>query len=197
MEIPVFFNSDAIINGDLIFSSDIHLDCEIIGNVESEKKIIIGPEGFLKGTLRAKELVVFGRFEGDIIVSGPTTLHCGSSISGTLSTQVIEIIDCAFLNVRVNIVDVMEPLDKVKYAAKEIQDVIFDAQFITNDLNTGISDVGWTNPEPDKADNPPLVIAENNLGANKIRGNFLVTHFSETDLTFNSDKAIRSSDARQ
>ena len=56
MEIPAFFNSDAIINGDLMFSSDIHLDCEIVGNVESEKKIIVGPEGFLKEHLGPKNL---------------------------------------------------------------------------------------------------------------------------------------------
>ena len=182
MEVPVFFNSDAVISGDLLFTSDIHLNCDIIGNIESEKKIVIGPEGFFKGTLKSRELVVFGKLEGEIIVSGPTVLHPGSAISGSLSTQVIEIIDCAFLDIRVNIINTEQVSEQVEFPVNAIDEV----QPVTVKPNSTSTGAGAYNFNVDQHSGIPAEKAKKIHQPSEPTKNFLFTHFLETDLTHDS-----------
>ena len=183
MEVPVFFNSDAVISGDLLFTSDIHLNCDIVGNIESEKKIVIGPDGFFKGTLRSRELVVFGKLEGDIIVSGRTVLHPGSAISGSLSTQVIEIIDCAFLDIRVNPDQVSE---QAEFPAKATVEVLKEVQPVPVKPNSTSTGVGAYHFHVDQQSGTPPEKAKKIHQPSVPPNNFLFTHFSETDLTHDS-----------
>ena len=59
-EIPTLINSSTKINGDLIFATDVRIDGEVFGNVESERSIFIGAEGYVKGILNAKDIIIFG-----------------------------------------------------------------------------------------------------------------------------------------
>jgi cytoskeletal protein CcmA (bactofilin family) len=101
MEIPTLINSGSRIKGELMFTTDVRIDGEVLGKVESDRNAIIGAEGYVKGFLRARDLVVFGRLEGNIVVSGTTTLHAGSSIFGNLYTKGIEINEGAIITARV------------------------------------------------------------------------------------------------
>ena len=107
---PVVINSSAQIKGKLKFATDVHIDCEVSGTVESDKKIIIGPNGFFKGELCSEELLVLGKLEGDICVKKNTTLHSGSSLSGTLNSTIIEIKIGAVLNAQIIM---NEPVDNI------------------------------------------------------------------------------------
>ena len=112
MEIPVFFNREVKINGDLIFGTDVHIDCETSGSIECESKLIIGVKGVVCGTLLAKELVVFGKLEGDVVVLEKVVLHSGSSLSGTLSARIIEIKDGTILDAKISITEPYVKVDK-------------------------------------------------------------------------------------
>jgi len=107
---PVVINSSAQIKGKLKFATDVHIDCEVSGTVESDKKIIIGPNGFFKGELCSEELLVLGKLEGDICVKKNTTLHSGSSLSGTLNSTIIELKIGAILNAQIIM---NEPVDDI------------------------------------------------------------------------------------
>ncbi len=114
MEIPTLINSSSKINGELMFKSDVRIDGEVFGKVESDKNAIIGAEGYVKGFLRARDLVVFGRLEGNIIVSGTTILHSGSSIFGNLYTKIIEVNDGAVITARVITYDKLGAFDEAQ-----------------------------------------------------------------------------------
>ena len=114
MEIPTLINSGSKINGELMFNSDVRIDGEVLGKVESDKSAIIGAEGYVKGFLRARDLVVFGRLEGNIVVSGITVLHSGSSIFGNLYTRVIEVKEGANITARVITYDKLETFDEAQ-----------------------------------------------------------------------------------
>ena len=101
MKIPTLINSSSKINVELIFTTDVRIDGEVFGKVESDKSVIIGAEGYVKGFLRASDLVVFGRFEGNIIVSGHTILHENASVFGNLYTKSFEVKDGAVLTARI------------------------------------------------------------------------------------------------
>lgn len=114
MEIPTLINSSSKIKGELMFTSDVRIDGEVFGKVESDKFAIIGAEGYVKGFLRARDLVVFGRLEGNIIVSGTTILHAGSSIFGNLYTKGIEVNEGAIITARVITYDKLEAFDEAQ-----------------------------------------------------------------------------------
>ncbi len=121
MKIPTLINSSSKINGELIFTTDVRIDGEVFGKVESDKNVIVGAEGFVKGFLRAKDLVVFGRIEGNIIVSGITVLHEKASIFGNLYTKVFEVKDGATITAKVVTYEKLEALDEAQiFLAEEM-----------------------------------------------------------------------------
>lgn len=137
MEIPTLINSSSKIKGELMFTSDVRIDGEVFGKVESDKFAIIGAEGYVKGFLRARDLVVFGRLEGNIIVSGTTILHAGSSIFGNLYTKGIEVNEGAIITARVITYDKLEAFDEAQiHLAEEmirIQPVRRNSPHFSND----------------------------------------------------------------
>jgi len=121
MKIPTLINSSSKINGELIFTTDVRIDGEVFGKVESDKSVIIGAEGYVKGFLRASDLVVFGRFEGNIIVSGHTILHENASVFGNLYTKSFEVKDGAVLTARIVMYEELEAIDEAQiYLAEEM-----------------------------------------------------------------------------
>jgi len=121
MKIPTLINSSSKINGELIFTTDVRIDGEVFGKVESDKSVIIGAEGYVKGFLRAKDLVIFGRFEGNIVVSGHTILHESASVFGNLYTRTFEVKEGAVITARVVMYDKLEAIDEAQiYLAEEM-----------------------------------------------------------------------------
>ena len=121
MKIPTLINSSSKINGELIFTTEVRIDGEVFGKVESDKSVIIGAEGYVKGFLRAKDLFVFGRLEGNIVVSGHTVLHESASVFGNLYTKVFEVKEGAVITARVVTYDKLEALDEAQiYLAEEM-----------------------------------------------------------------------------
>jgi len=53
------------IKGDLELTAKLHVEGVIEGNLNSTNEISIGREGEIKGQLKAKKLIVNGRFEGE------------------------------------------------------------------------------------------------------------------------------------
>ncbi len=133
MKIPTLINSSSKINGELIFTTDVRIDGEVFGKVESDKNVIVGAEGFVKGFLRAKDLVVFGRIEGNIIVSGITILHEKASIFGNLYTKVFEVKDGATITAKVVTYEKLEAIDEAQiYLAEEMIKVEPNRKQISN-----------------------------------------------------------------
>jgi len=52
------------INGDLDLKAKLHVEGEIEGKIDSITEISIGKDGKIKGELKAKKLIINGKFEG-------------------------------------------------------------------------------------------------------------------------------------
>ena len=116
-ELPVVISMSSKINGDLEFSSEVLIEGEACGKITSEKKITIGNKGFFKGTLYANDLVVFGRLDGNIIVTENLVLHGDCTIDGFIYTKYIELKEGASVNARVIMSD--DPKDSYNYQIKK------------------------------------------------------------------------------
>ncbi len=72
--------------GDMITESNLRIDGEVIGNVSSAAKVVIGKTGIIKGNLTCAEADVEGKIEGVIKIDTLLTLRSSANIEGEITT---------------------------------------------------------------------------------------------------------------
>jgi len=94
------------IRGELTGSEDLYLDGEIEGTVDlRDHSLIIGPNGRIKATISARDLIVHGRIEGNVNATGRVELRKSCTLIGDVATQRIVIEDGAFFKGAIDIRD--------------------------------------------------------------------------------------------
>jgi cytoskeletal protein CcmA (bactofilin family) len=92
------------IRGQLTGSEDLYLDGEIEGTIDlRDHTLIIGPNGKIKASVTARDLVVHGKVEGNVTASGRVELRKSSTLIGDINTQRIVIEDGAFFKGAIDI----------------------------------------------------------------------------------------------
>ena len=76
-----------VIRGNIISQTDFRMDGELIGNFESNAKIVIGPAGIIIGDLMCKNADIEGKFEGKIQVAELLTVKSNAKINGEVTTS--------------------------------------------------------------------------------------------------------------
>ena len=71
-----------VINGDIISSADFRLDGHLVGNFQSKGKIVVGPEGSVKGDIVCKNADIEGKFEGKIQITEILNVKSKAAIYG-------------------------------------------------------------------------------------------------------------------
>jgi cytoskeletal protein CcmA (bactofilin family) len=93
-----------VIRGELTGSEDLYLDGEIEGTINlRDHKLVIGPNGKIRATLTAREIIVHGKVEGNIGGSERVELKRASTMVGDISTHRIVIEDGALFKGAVDI----------------------------------------------------------------------------------------------
>src|SRR6266851_648926 len=99
-----------VIRGELTGNEDLYLDGEIEGNINlRDHKLVIGPNGKIKATITARDVVVHGRVEGNLIASERVELKRCCSLTGDVTTQRIVIEDGAYFKGAIDIKEPKEP----------------------------------------------------------------------------------------
>jgi cytoskeletal protein CcmA (bactofilin family) len=93
-----------VIRGQLTGSEDLYLDGDIEGTIDlRDHKLVIGPNGKIKATITARDLVVHGKVEGNVTGSERVELRKSCSLVGDISTQRIVIEDGAYFKGAIDI----------------------------------------------------------------------------------------------
>jgi len=93
-----------VIRGELTGNEDLYLDGEIEGNIDlRDHKLVIGPNGKIKATITARDIVLHGRVEGNVSATERVELKKSCSLVGDVSTQRIVIEDGAFFKGAIDI----------------------------------------------------------------------------------------------
>jgi cytoskeletal protein CcmA (bactofilin family) len=71
-----------IIKGNILSHADFRLDGNLVGNFQSEGKIVIGPAGSVKGDISCRNADIEGKFEGKIQVIEILNIKSKASIHG-------------------------------------------------------------------------------------------------------------------
>jgi|SRR5689334_2175178 len=93
-----------VIRGELTGNEDLYLDGDIEGTVDlRDHKLVIGPNGKIKATISAREVVLHGRVEGNVSATERVELKKSCTLVGDVSTQRIVIEDGAFFKGAIDI----------------------------------------------------------------------------------------------
>lgn len=71
-----------IIKGNILSQADFRLDGDLVGNFQSNGKIVIGPAGSIKGDIVCKNADIEGKFDGKIQVAEMLNIKSKASIHG-------------------------------------------------------------------------------------------------------------------
>jgi len=73
---------NTIIKGNILSHADFRLDGDLVGNFQSNGKIVIGPAGSVKGDIICKNADIEGRFDGKIQVAEVLNVKSKARIHG-------------------------------------------------------------------------------------------------------------------
>lgn len=86
-----------IIKGELSGSEDLYLDGEVEGNIElRDHNLTLGPNGRIRANVNAKEIIIHGKVDGNLIGSERVELKKSAVLVGDIATQRIVIEDGAY-----------------------------------------------------------------------------------------------------
>ena len=106
------------IAGQIYSREDLYVDGEVEGTVEvMEHKLIIGPNGTVKATVKAREVVALGSISGNVEATDKIEIRKDAKLVGDIKTARIVIEDGAFFK---GSIDIVKP-EPVKGPAKPMQ----------------------------------------------------------------------------
>lgn len=86
------------ITGDLSSDGDLRIDGEIIGNLETKGRLVIGASGRIEGDIRCKSSEIAGVHKGKLIVGELLSLKGSSNVTGEISCGKLSIEPGAFFD---------------------------------------------------------------------------------------------------
>jgi cytoskeletal protein CcmA (bactofilin family) len=101
--------------GQIFSREDLYIDGEVEGTVEAlEHKLTMGPNGTVRATIKARELVVLGTIHGNVEAADKIEIRKDARLTGDIRTARIIIEDGAYFK---GSIDIVKP-EPVKVAAK-------------------------------------------------------------------------------
>jgi cytoskeletal protein CcmA (bactofilin family) len=93
-----------LIKGELSGSEDLYVDGEVEGNIDlHDHSLTIGPHGRVRANVRAKDVVIHGKVDGNVQGTDRVELKRSAVLVGDISTQRIVIEDGAFFKGAIDI----------------------------------------------------------------------------------------------
>jgi len=107
---PAVIGKSVRIHGELTGSEDLYLDGEIEGTVAlHESRFTVGPNAKVMADVKARDVIVFGRVEGNIEATGRVELRQGSTVIGDIHSVRLSIEESAAVSGKVETSGKAEP----------------------------------------------------------------------------------------
>ena len=75
------------LTGDLVTESNLRVDGDVVGNITSASKVVIGKSGVVKGDLVCREADIEGQITGTLKIESLLTLRSSAVVNGEISTS--------------------------------------------------------------------------------------------------------------
>ena len=110
-----------LVKGELSGSEDLYLDGEVEGSIDlQEHSLTIGPHGRVRANVKARDVVVHGKVDGNIHGTDRVELKRSAVLTGDINTQRIVIEDGAFFK---GAIDIKKDAPKVAPKAEASKEV--------------------------------------------------------------------------
>jgi cytoskeletal protein CcmA (bactofilin family) len=104
-----------LVKGELSGSEDLYLDGEVEGSIDlQEHSLTIGPHGRVRANVKARDVVVHGKVDGNVFGTDRVELKRSAVLVGDISTQRIVIEDGAFFKGAIDIKKDSKPIAKAE-----------------------------------------------------------------------------------
>jgi cytoskeletal protein CcmA (bactofilin family) len=101
-----------VIRGELKGSEDLIVDGTLEGTISlTEGRLTIGPNANVSADLNAKDVLVMGRLQGNIVASGRVELRAGSVVEGDVHALRLAVEDNAVFRGKVDLTQGAKPVD--------------------------------------------------------------------------------------
>jgi cytoskeletal protein CcmA (bactofilin family) len=115
---PARIGKTVVIRGEVKGSEDLIVDGRVEGTVVlSESRLTIGPNASVAADLSAKDVLIMGTVQGNIVASGRVELRAGCHMEGDISALRLAIEDNAIFRGKV---DLTQNVAKVAEAARVV-----------------------------------------------------------------------------
>lgn len=98
------------IKGEIFTQEELVVDGEVEGSLESQNLLTVGPNGKVRANIKAKEVIIFGRVQGNVDVTDKLAIREQGSLVGDIRTAGISIDDGAYFK---GSIDIIRPDPKV------------------------------------------------------------------------------------
>lgn len=101
---PARIGKSVIIRGEVKGSEDLFVDGRIEGTINlSESRLTVGPNAVLAADLTARDVLIQGQVQGNIIATGRVELRAGCQVSGDVHAARLAIEDNAVFRGKVDL----------------------------------------------------------------------------------------------
>ena len=102
------------IKGEIRAREELLVDGEVEGRLESQSLLTVGPNGKVRGNIKAREVAIFGSVRGNVEVAEKIAIREQGSLIGDIKSAGISIDDGAYFK---GSIDIVRPEPKVTKAA--------------------------------------------------------------------------------
>lgn len=101
---PARIGKSVVIRGEVKGSEDLVIDGRVEGTVSlSESRLTIGPNANVAADLSAKDILILGRVEGQVVASGRVELRAGCTVEGDIRALRLAVEDNAVFRGKVDL----------------------------------------------------------------------------------------------
>lgn len=101
---PARIGKSVVICGEVKGSEDLIVDGQVEGTVNlAESRLTIGPNANVAADLAAKDVLILGRVQGNVVASGRVELRAGCSVEGDIRALRLAIEDNAVFRGKVDL----------------------------------------------------------------------------------------------
>ena len=101
---PARIGKSVVIRGEVRGSEDLFVDGRVEGTITlSESRLTIGPNAVLAADLTAKDVLIQGQVQGNIVASGRVELRAGCAVTGDVRALRLAIEDNAVFRGKVDL----------------------------------------------------------------------------------------------
>jgi cytoskeletal protein CcmA (bactofilin family) len=101
---PARIGKTIVINGEVKGSEDLIVDGRVEGTVNlAESRLTIGPNANVAADLSAKDVLILGHVQGNVVASGRVELRAGCSVEGDIRALRLAVEDNAVFRGKVDL----------------------------------------------------------------------------------------------